>query len=309
MQDLTTLHSLVFNSLDDQIAVIDEAGNIVDVNSAWTDFGMANGLSASYASVGSNYLEVLSASVAGGDSLAGEAADGILDVVSGRRASYYFEYPCHSPQEKRWFMMHVTRLKHDSLRLYIISHRNITLRKLTEERAEHQAMHDPITGLPNRRYFSQSLHSEVRNSIRDRSAISLIEVDIDHFKDYNDACGHLAGDQSLARVGQVLLAYRRRPTDLAARLGGDEFALLLGDTDLRESQRFATAILKSINDLCIVYGDSKQVTVSVGVASVVPTHQQHEEILFKEADKALYLAKLAGRNRVVSAGTLVDQQT
>ena len=308
MQDLTALHTLVFNSLDDQIALIDQAGTIVDVNSAWTNFGVENGISSDFASVGNNYLKVLSTSVTRGDSLAGEAANGILDVVNGQRASFYFEYPCHSPDEKRWFMMHATRTNDDSRRLFVISHRNITQRKLAEERAEHLAMHDPITGLPNRRYFNQFLHREIRRSIRGRSAISLIEFDIDHFKDYNDECGHLAGDQCLADVGQVLLTFSRRPNDLPARLGGDEFALLLGDTDFAESQRSAEAILQSINDLRIVYGESKQVTVSVGVASVIPRQLQDEEFLFKEADKALYDAKLAGRNRVVARRIFADKQ-
>jgi diguanylate cyclase (GGDEF)-like protein len=205
-------------------------------------------------------------------------------------------------------MMHVTRMKDDSRRLIVISHRNITLRKFAEERAEHLAMHDPITGLANRRYFSLFLHREIRRSIRDRSAISLIEFDIDHFKDYNDECGHLAGDQCLAHVGQVLLTFSRRPTDLAARIGGDEFALLLGDTDSVESQSSAEAILQSINELRIVFDESKQITVSVGVASVIPHQHQDEEFLFKEADKALYRAKLAGRNRVVHAQSFADKQ-
>ena len=308
MQDLSALHTLVINSLEEQIAVIDQAGTIVDVNFAWTNFGVENGLSSKCACVGCNYLRVLSASVASGDSLAGEAAQGILDVVSGKRAAFYFEYPCHSPDEKRWFMMRVTRLKDDSRSLFAISHHNITLRKLAEERAEHLAMHDPLTGLANRRHFNLFLNREMRRSIRNRSAISLIELDVDYFKDYNDEFGHLAGDQCLANVSQALLAFSRRPSDLAARLGGDEFALLLGDTDFVQSQEVAEAILKAINDLRMVFGESRQVTVSVGVASVIPCKQQNEDLLLQEADKALYRAKLAGRNRVVHAQPVANKQ-
>lgn len=299
MQDLTALHTLVINSLEEQIAVIDHAGIIVDVNLAWTDFGIENGLSPKYASVGCNYLNVVSASAARGDSLASEAAQGILDVVSGKRASFYFEYPCHGPDDKRWFMMRVTRLKDDARRLYVISHHNITQRKLAEEQAEYLAMHDPLTGLANRRYFTQILAREMRRSIRNQSTISLIAVDVDYFKDYNDELGHLAGDQCLANVAQALLAFSRRPDDLAVRLGGDEFVLLLGDADFAESQKVADAILKAINDLRMVFGESRQVTASVGVASVIPHQKQNEGFLLQEADKALYRAKLAGRNRVV----------
>ncbi len=307
MQDLNALHTLVINSLDEQIAVIDQAGTILDVNFAWTQFGGENGLSSKYAWEGRNYLEALSAA-ASGDKLAAEAGQGILDVVSGKSASFYFEYPCHSPDEKRWFMMRVTRLKDDSRSLFVISHQNITQRKFAEEQAEHLAMHDPLTGLANRRYFNLFLNGELRRSIRNRSAISLIELDVDYFKDYNDEFGHLVGDQCLTNVGQTLLAFSRRPSDLAARLGGDEFALILGDTDSAESHKVAEAILKAISDLRMVFGESRQVTVSVGVASVIPQEQHNEDFLLQEADKALYRAKLAGRNRVMHAQPAADNR-
>jgi diguanylate cyclase (GGDEF)-like protein len=304
VQDLSALHTLVVNSLEEQIAVIDEAGVILDVNLAWTEFGVDNGLSAKYAWVGRNYLEVLSASAAAGDGLAGEAARGIEEVVKGKRASFYLEYPCHSPQEKRWFIMRVTRLKDESRRLFVIAHQNITARKLAEERAEHLAMHDALTELANRRYFDLFLSNEMRRSIRNRSPISLLEIDVDHFKDYNDALGHLAGDRCLASVGRALRAFARRPGDLAARLGGDEFAVILGDADVAEAQRIAQAVLAAIDDLEMVFGKSRQVTVSVGLASVVPAEHLAENFLLQEADKALYRAKLAGRHRVVQADAL-----
>lgn len=307
MHDWSSLHTLVFNSLEEQIAVIDQAGNIVDVNAAWTHFGTENGLSSKEGCVGSNYLKVLSTSVASGDSLAGEAEQGILDVVSGKRATFYIEYPCHSPHEKRWFMMRVTRLQDDSKSLFVVSHHNITLRKLAEERAEHLAMHDPLTGLANRRYFDQFLHREMRRSVRNRSAISLIELDVDYFKDYNDEFGHLAGDKCLTDVSQAILAYARRPSDLAARLGGDEFALVMADSDFAESQEVAEAIRKAVSDLRMVFGESRQVTVSVGVASMTPHEHQDEDYLLQEVDKALYRAKLAGRNRVVHADPAVKK--
>ena len=200
-------------------------------------------------------------------------------------------------------MMRVTCLKDDARRFYVISHHNITQRKLAEEQAEYLAMHDPLTGLANRRYFTQILAREMRRSIRDQSTISLIAVDVDYFKDYNDELGHLAGDHCLANVAQTLLAFSRRPEDLAVRLGGDEFALLLGDADFAESQKVADAVLKAINDLRMVFGESRQVTASVGVASVIP-QKQNEGFLLQEADKALYRAKLAGRNRVVHMHSL-----
>ena len=301
MRDRNALFTLVIDSLEEQIAVITQAGIIVDANRAWTNFGVENGLSPQFVSVGANYLDVVRASAASGDSLAGEAAQGILEVLSGKRGRFSFEYPCHSPEAKRWFMMRVTGLKDDPRNFFVVSHHNITRRKLAEERAVHIAMHDPLTGLPNRRYFNQFLKNEMLRSTRNRSAISLIEVDVDNFKNYNDKLGHLAGDRSLIKVGETLLMFSRRPSDLAARLGGDEFALVLGETGFAECTKVADAIKIAVNDLNLVYGRSRRVTVSVGAATVSPTKQQTEEFLLHEADKALYRAKLAGRNRVAYA--------
>lgn len=301
MHDRTALRALVFDSLEEQIAVLDQAGAIIDVNSAWTSFGAANGLSSEFACVGCDYLQIIHRAFAAGDSLAGEAAQGISDVLGGKRASFYYEYPCHSPTERRWFMMRVCRLKDDSNRLFVISHSDITKRKLAEERAEHMARHDPLTGLANRRYFNEFLNSEMRRSIRDRSTISLLVIDIDYFKDYNDELGHLAGDRCLGTIGQALLAFSRRPGDLVARLGGDEFALVLGGTEIAASQAIADAIRRTVSDLKLVFGGSRQVTVSLGVASVTPDEQQTEDFLLQAADKALYRAKAAGRNRVAHA--------
>ncbi|WP_268932288.1 sensor domain-containing diguanylate cyclase [Mycolicibacterium hodleri] len=297
------LHTMVFDSLQEMIAVIDQTGSIVDVNTAWIKFGVENGQSSDYAWMGKNYLKALTASHANGDVLAGEAANGILAVVNDQRASFLFEYPCHSPDEKRWFMMIVTRLKPDTMRLFAISHHNITKRKLAEEQAEYLAMHDSLTGLANRRCFNLTLGRQFRRSMREQTPISLIAVDVDHFKDYNDECGHIAGDDCLAQVSQAMLAFCRRPDDLAARIGGDEFAVLLGNTDMAFSWSLAEAIVRSIDDLGIVYGDSKQITITAGVASFVPHPLDSNDYLLHEADKALYRAKEAGRNRAVRAGS------
>lgn len=289
------LYSSVFHSLEDQIAVIDQAGNILEVNLAWQNFGVENGLPSGYACVGHNYLEAVSDAFAAGDALADEALQGIADVLAGKLEFFRLEYPCHSPDEKRWFTMRVTALHGDeSGDLFVVSHHNVTQRKLAEERVEELAMQDPLTGLGNRRAFQLFLKNEMRSSIRNRTPIGLALIDVDHFKNYNDEFGHAAGDQCLANVGQVLLAHARRPGDLATRIGGDEFALILGNTGLEKVREIAESILKEINDRRLVFGESRQVTASIGLVSVVPHDQQSEDYLFQEADKALYRAKSAG---------------
>ena len=306
MADRNALHTLVFNSLEEQIAVIDQGGVIVEVNASWENFGIENGLSPNVTCVGSNYLEIVRRSGAAGDVSAAEATQGIGEVLSGERAGFYHEYPCHSPTEKRWFMMRVSRLKGDSMGMIIISHSNITKRRLAEARAEHLARHDSLTGLANRRYFNEFLDLEMNRSIRNKSTTSLIVIDIDYFKDYNDDLGHAAGDLCLAKLGEVLRAFSRRPGDLAARLGGDEFALVLGETDVAESEAMAHAIRRAICDVKLVFGGSRQVTVSVSVASVTPDRQQGGDFLFREADKALYRAKSEGRNGIARVPPEID---
>jgi len=296
------LYESVFHSLEEQIAVIDQGGNILEVNLAWQTFGIENGLPSGFVCTGSNYLETLSDSVAADDSLADDALQSIVEVLAGQRAFFYHEYPCHSPNEKRWFTMRITALHGDkSGGLFVISHHNVTQRKLAEERVEELSMQDPLTGLGNRRAFQLFLNKEMRNSIRNRTPIGLAIIDLDYFKNYNDEFGHAAGDQCLANVAQVLLAHARRSDDLAARIGGDEFALILRNTELDTIRKIAESVLKAISDLKMVFGDSKQVTVSIGFLSVVPHEQQNEDFLFQEADKALYRAKSAGRNQAVYA--------
>lgn len=304
-----TLHAAVFHALEEQIAVIDQAGNILEVNLAWKKFAIENGMSSGYSCVSHNYIGTISDSAAAGDCVAGQALQGIEDVLAGRRGSFSLEYPCHSPDEKRWFTMRITALHGDECGgLFVISHHNVTQRKLAEEQIERLAMQDPLTGLSNRRAFNLFLSREMRTSIRYRTPIGLALIDIDYFKNYNDAFGHAAGDLCLTKVGQVLLARARRPGDLAARIGGDEFALIMGNTRLEMLREIAESILKAVNDLKMRFDDSKQVSVSIGLLSVVPDKEHNEDFLYQEADKALYCAKSAGRNQVAQVQLGTNEQ-
>jgi diguanylate cyclase (GGDEF)-like protein len=298
----TALHALLLDSLEEQIAVIDREGTIVYVNRAWTTFGLENGLApASSSATGGNYLAVCNVSGSHGDSLAGEAAEGIRDVLAGKRASFHFEYPCHSPEEKRWFMMRAAPLHGDPGNLFVISHHNITQRKLAEEQVEFLSLHDSLTGLANRRHFNQFLNNEWRRASRSQSPLSFVMFDLDHFKDYNDELGHLAGDECLVKVAQVLQAAAGRPGDMAVRYGGEEFGLLLEDSDLADATRIAESVRENIYKLELFYRGTSRITVSAGVASVIPDSGRSEIVLIQEADKALYRAKQQGRNRIVCA--------
>ncbi len=162
---------------------------------------------------------------------------------------------------------------------------------------------DGLTGLANRRRFDEFLGREWRRSMREESALSLIFMDIDFFKEYNDHYGHLAGDDCLRNVADALGRLVQRPGDLVARYGGEEFACILPGTDQRGAVELAEKIMKSINGLNLPHIASRvasHLTLSFGVAAMVPERGQSPSELIRFADHLLYSAKKEGRNRVTS---------
>ncbi|MET0430481.1 MAG: diguanylate cyclase [Microvirga sp.] len=161
---------------------------------------------------------------------------------------------------------------------------------------------DGLTGVANRRTFDDRLRGEWGRAGRDGRSLSLLVLDLDFFKQYNDHFGHGAGDECLKRVAH-LLRTGRRAIDLPARLGGEEFAVLLPDTDLEGATAVAESVRSRIADLCIQHPKSPMgiVTASIGVTAATPGTADSGQDLVEAADRALYEAKRAGRNRVVSA--------
>ena len=166
-----------------------------------------------------------------------------------------------------------------------------------------QTFADGLTGIANRRHFDVAIEKEMRRAMRTGSPLSLLMIDIDHFKDYNDHYGHQQGDDCLIRVAAELAAMLQRPTDLLARYGGEEFAAILPDTDAAQALRMAEAIRKHAAGLRIPHAKTgnevKHITVSIGIATQHPQQQPTIPALIGAADRALYLAKGAGRNRVM----------
>lgn len=152
---------------------------------------------------------------------------------------------------------------------------------------------DGLTQLANRRHFDDTLAIEWRRAIRNGLPMSLLILDIDHFKQYNDEHGHQAGDDALRRVAQVLRDVISRAADLVARYGGEEFAVLLPETDADHALEIAELVCTSI--------ELAGITASIGVATEIPSRDSTSESLVKRADEALYEAKRLGRNRVVRA--------
>lgn len=162
---------------------------------------------------------------------------------------------------------------------------------------------DGLTQIPNRRRFDQHLQYQWKQMVREQASLSMILCDIDHFKQYNDAYGHLAGDQCLQTVAKALAQCVNRPSDLVARFGGEEFAAILPQTSLKGAVRVAQRMQAKLAVLQISHLSSlvsPYVTLSIGVASIVPTGTDEPKMLLDEADQHLYTAKQLGRNRIVS---------
>jgi diguanylate cyclase (GGDEF)-like protein len=164
---------------------------------------------------------------------------------------------------------------------------------------------DGLTGIANRRYFDVALERELRRTQRAGGELSLLLMDIDTFKAYNDHFGHPQGDTCLTTVAQALAAMLKRPADVAARYGGEEFAAILPDTSAEQARAHADAIRAHVAALDIAHAPAAaraHVTLSIGVASFDKERRNDAAALIEAADKALYAAKRGGRDRVVVDG-------
>lgn len=159
---------------------------------------------------------------------------------------------------------------------------------------------DGLTGLSNRRTFDIKLEEDIRDATSDKHDLSLILMDIDHFKKYNDSYGHLGGDECLKSVARCMKDIFTRPNDLIARYGGEEFAIILPSTALKDATFLANKLNKAVQDMCIEHNSSDtsdHVTVSLGVTSLTLDNPESPEALIEKADQALYSAKENGRNQ------------
>jgi len=161
---------------------------------------------------------------------------------------------------------------------------------------------DSLTGLANRRKFQQSLDRALAIAKRHQRPVSLLVLDVDHFKLYNDHYGHPQGDVALKALAGMIQSLSKRPGDLPARLGGEEFAVLLEDTDLSQALAWAAQLQDRLKTLALVHARSPvadRMTMSMGVATWAP--DEHSSDLYRRADHALYAAKAAGRNQIQAA--------
>ncbi len=160
---------------------------------------------------------------------------------------------------------------------------------------------DGLTSIANRRRFNECIEAEWNRDQRTGNPLALMILDLDHFKQFNDHYGHVAGDDCLVKCAQVMAQSIKRPADLAARYGGEEFAILLPETELSGALQVASNVQTGISDLAVKHEyspTSSIVTVSIGVAVMVPSPHSTCQDLIEAADDRLYAAKAAGRNQI-----------
>jgi two-component system, cell cycle response regulator len=215
------------------------------------------------------------------------------------------EYYYNSSSLKTWFQIVAVKLG-DGL---AITFRDISDRKQIETtlknanlRLTYEANIDSLTQIANRRRFDEYITQEWSRCDREREHLSVLLCDVDYFKAYNDTYGHQAGDSCLYEVAKGIERAVKRPADIAFRYGGEEFAVILPHTNGEGAIKVAEEIQEQIQNLNLIHATSKignTVTLSVGVASIVPNTQTSSHNLISTADSALYDAKIQGRNRII----------
>jgi diguanylate cyclase (GGDEF)-like protein len=193
--------------------------------------------------------------------------------------------------------------------------RDISERKQAEDKLQHAfhtveqlALVDGLTGVANRRLLDETLNREWMRALRDGTSLSLLLIDVDHFKLYNDLYGHLAGDSCLQVIANAIQAGLRRPPDLLARFGGEEFVIILPNTPAPGAEMMSENVLRAVAACSIPHSGSPygSVTVSLGCATMTATMEFCPKDLLKAADDAMYRAKANGRNQMqASSNSLV----
>ncbi|HEX8404562.1 MAG TPA: diguanylate cyclase, partial [Duganella sp.] len=210
---------------------------------------------------------------------------------------------CDMPRvgRRRYLAVDASPIVDDDGRLVAVVEtlRDVTDDKCAQVALEQLATRDGLTGLANRRCFDNTLHAEWQRALRQRQPLSLLMVDVDNFKQYNDAYGHPGGDECLQRIAKAL-ASEMRTNDLVARYGGEEFAVILPNQSLKGAAIVAERIRCRVEQLHMPNSGAERhvVTVSIGAATALAARDNDRTQLVAAADSALYRAKHMGRNRI-----------
>ncbi len=285
----------VFDSLADQVVVLDRRGTVVQTNAAWRQYALDSGWADAASLVGSNYLKILDG-ISGHDQKTVTAvAAGIASVAGGEAAQFQLQQPFFSPADQRWFIIRATPV-HDVQQRVVVSHDDVSSLKAAELASWTLANIDTLTGALSRRNFLNLAEQELARSRRYELPLMLLMLDLDHFKCINDQYGHAAGDAVLQGFVQTVSRVLRE-SDLIGRLGGEEFAVLMPNTTLEGGRALAQRIIESVRASLVEEAGARICyTVSIGAACL--TSETAFAALLGRADAALYRAKDGGRDRL-----------
>jgi diguanylate cyclase (GGDEF)-like protein len=290
----------VLDALASSICVIDHNGTIRAENSAWRQFSKANG---GGSCLGIDYLQLCEKADGRDSEAAARFAEGIRDVLSGERLRFEMEYPCHSPDEQRWFVGRITPLRAvpnstagSEIVGAVISHQDVSDRKLRDLQLQRLVDIDELTGLNNRRSINNYI--ELASSrVAKGNTLALFLLDLDNFKTINDTFGHDAGDLVIKQAADRIATFMSKwHSSVAARMGGDEFAVLVEIKQPWNVVPMAEELLGILRNIYKIDREYVHSHASIGI-TFYPTDALSPHLLLKYADLALYKAKNTGRNR------------
>jgi diguanylate cyclase (GGDEF)-like protein len=285
----------ILDALAAHAAILDSNGLVVATNQAWVAFAKEHPSDPWRPDVGRNYLEACEEAARSGSGEATAVADAIRSVLAGTQARFHLDYASASGDDDLWFSLRVSALAVAEGGA-VVTHNDITGRKRAEMKLAHQALHDPLTGLPNRTLFLDRLSLGLARMQRSQAAVAVLFLDLDKFKVVNDSLGHDVGDQLLVAVANRLRA-ALRPGDTAARYGGDEFTVLCeGITSEDDAVVIAERVSAAIGRPFSLDDADTVLTSSIGIA-IASGEAATPESLIHDADTAMYRAKQRGRAR------------
>ena len=287
----------LLDALEAATCAVDQSGVIVAVNAAWVAYGEENGGDTGRAGPGVDYAaacEVPDDSLAARDGTL--VGDGLRAVLSGQLDRFRHDYPCHSPQEHRWFSVRIAPVEMQSGRGALISHVDITLLHTVQQGLVHHSMHDTLTGLPNLLLLTDRLTQALADAGRMGRTVGVAFLDLDQFTRVNASLGHAAGDALLVQVAERLRS-QLRGGDTAARFAGDEFVVLWRNLALESDVALLShRLTEALAEPFVVGGEQITITASMGVVVGRPEHSSSEVLV--AGDGAMHDAKKHGRGLV-----------
>ncbi len=276
----------LINALPANIALLDSDGEIVEVNDQWRDFAEENGYAGPEGGIGVNYITLCEQATGEYAEEAPEVAQGLRDMLAGRRDRFSLEYPCHSPDTQRWFRLmanHVNARGNMAMAGLVVMHVDVTERKLAEQQLNRLAYEDALTGLLSRNGFVRQLGDRFANNDWQHGLIACL--DVQNLRNINDAHGYAIGDRLLVQLGERL-SRQAGPAGLVARSGGDEFAVFVTLADVQHPQQWLSGLSRLIRQPFRIEDIEVEISVNLGY-TVLDRERRDVEALLREAELAL----------------------